>query len=123
MATLDVMIVDDDVASRDLLSGMLRTQFQAKITSAADGVDAMRMCRDKNFSIIFLDIEMPRTDGFEALKVIKSLHPNQFVAMVSGHSSLDYVKKAMAMGANGFIVKPFSTSRVQAVIDKYMSEK
>jgi len=123
MAALEVMIVDDDVASRDLLSGMLRTQFQARISTMADGVEAMRECRDKSFSIIFLDIEMPGTDGFEVLKVIKSIHPNQFVAMVSGHSSLDYVKKAMGMGASGFIVKPFSTSRVQAVIDKYMSEK
>lgn len=119
MKSLSMMIVDDDASARDLLGSILRTQFGAEVTAANDGTEAMRKCREQSFSIVWLDIDMPGNDGFDVLKVIKSVNPDQFIAMVSAHSSLDYVKKSVEMGAKGFIVKPFSTAKVKNIIDKF----
>lgn len=121
MRSLSMMIVDDDAATRELLGTILRSQFSAQVVTAKDGIEAMRNCRQNKFDIIWLDIDMPGNDGFEVLKVVKGINPEQFIAMVSAHSSLDYVKKSVELGAKGFIVKPFSTAKVKSILDKFQA--
>jgi len=123
MQKLSVLIVDDDVASRDLLSSLLRTRFDVQIETLADGVDAMRRCRESDFDIVWMDFEMPNMDGLEAIAVIKSVKPDQFVAMVSGHSTVDVVKKAIALGVDGYMVKPFTVGKIQGIVDKYIQAR
>ncbi len=123
MQKLSVLIVDDDIASRDLLSSLLRTRFDVQIETLADGVDAMRRCRESDFDIVWMDFEMPNMDGLEAIAVIKSVKPDQFVAMVSGHSTVDVVKKAIALGIDGYMVKPFTVGKIQGIVDKYIQAR
>jgi len=69
--------------------------------------------------LVFLDIDMPGADGLSALKEIRSLDPQAYVVIVSGHGSLPKVQEALALGVAGFVVKPFSSKRIAEVLQKY----
>jgi YesN/AraC family two-component response regulator len=120
MQRISVLIVDDDVAARDLLSSLLRTEFDVQIETLTDGIDAMRRCREADFDIVWMDFEMPGMDGLDAISVIKSVKPDQFIAMVSGHSSVDVVKKAISLGVDSYLVKPFTLGKVKGIVDKFL---
>jgi two-component system, chemotaxis family, chemotaxis protein CheY len=62
---------------------------------------------------------MPGLDGFQALQQIREADPTSFVAIVSAGSSLDNVRKALALGAGGFVVKPYKPQRILDVLKKY----
>jgi len=123
MHKISVLIVDDDMAARDLLSSLLRTEFDVQIETLGDGIDAMRRCREADFDIIWMDFEMPGMDGLDAVSVIKSVKPDQFIAMVSAHSSVDVVKKAISLGVGSYIVKPFTLGKVKGVVDKFLQSR
>jgi YesN/AraC family two-component response regulator len=123
MQRISVLIVDDDAAARDLLSSLLRTQFNVQIETLADGIDAMRRCRETDYDIIWMDFDMPGMDGLDAVSVIKSIKPHQFITMVSAHSSVDVVKKAISLGVDGYLVKPFTMGKVKSIVDKYFNTR
>ena len=123
MHKISVLIVDDDMAARDLLSSLLRTEFDVRIETLGDGIDAMRRCREADFDIIWMDFEMPGMDGLDAISVIKSVKPDQFIAMVSAHSSVDVVKKAISLGVDSYLVKPFTMGKVKGIVDKFLQSR
>lgn len=120
MKTVTVMIVDDDIAARDLLSTLLRTQFKVEIESVSDGIEAMRMFRQKQYDIVWMDFEMPGMDGLSAIEIMRTIRPDQFIVMVSAHSNVDVVKKAIALGVSSYIVKPFTSGKVKDAVDKFL---
>lgn len=123
MKPISVMIVDDDASARDLLSMLLRTQFNVKIESVSDGIDAMRKFREDSYDIIWMDFEMPGMDGLAAIEIINSVKTDQFVVMVSAHSDIELVKKAIALGVGAFLVKPFTSGKVSNVVSKYQKSQ
>ena len=120
MKPVSVMIVDDDIAARELLASLLRTLLNVDIEALSDGVDAMRRFREKSYDIVLMDFEMPGMDGLATIEIIKSLRPDQFIAMVSAHSDVEVVKKAIGLGVSGYLVKPLTTGKVKGVVDKYL---
>ncbi|MDC2888258.1 response regulator [Psychrosphaera algicola] len=73
--------------------------------------------------IIFLDIELPKSNGQQILKEMRLIKPNAFVVMVSAHSSADNVKTSIELGASGFVVKPFTSQKIRSVLKRYMQNK
>ena len=59
---------------------------------------------------------MPGIDGLATLKLIKKLDPNAYVVMVTGAGTITNVKLALSLGAKGFIVKPFSQSKIEEAV-------
>jgi len=111
------------MTARELFSSLLRTHFDAKIETLSDGIDAMRRCRQSNYDIVWMDFEMPGMDGLAAVEVIKSVKPEQFIAMVSGHSEVEIVKKAISLGVDGYMVKPYTLGKIQGIIDKFLQSR
>lgn len=123
MSSLTVMVVDDDAVSRDILGTMLRTQCQAVVDYSPTGVEAMRKMRERIYDIVLLDLDMPGADGFATLEVIHNVRPDQYVVMVTANSTIEAVKKSIAMGANGFVAKPFTVGKIKDAVDKYLAIK
>lgn len=117
---LSMLVVDDDPSSRDLLGAILRRKFNVTVHVAHDGPEAMLKCRELTLDIVWLDIDMPGKDGLETLEVILRNNAEQFVVMVSAHGTMDYVRKAISNGARGFIVKPYTMSKVQDAVHHYL---
>jgi YesN/AraC family two-component response regulator len=64
---------------------------------------------------------MPNMNGLDALKLIKDDHPEIKVIIISGHADRDKVKKAIELGACGFIIKPFESQQVIQTVKKLLS--
>lgn len=120
----DVLIADDSGPSREILSAILRNFVRGlELAEARNGLDALQSWEDLNPRITMLDLDMPGLDGLAALQRIRSVDPNAFVAIVSGSSSPDNVRKALELGASGFVVKPYKPQRILDVLQRYATLK
>ncbi len=118
---LSVLIVDDNTAARKLLRSVLAGLNQrTTVSEAASGAEAMRQIKLSIYHVIFLDIEMPEVNGLKVLMDILADVPDQFVVMISANATIANVKKAVELGAKGFIVKPYATDKVKAALDRYL---
>lgn len=116
----DVLIADDTGASREILSAVLRNFAGGlRIGEARNGVEALSRWFELYPRVTFLDVDMPGLDGFAVLRQIREADPSAFVAMVTGKSSADNVRQALAMGASGFVVKPYMPRRVLDLLRRY----
>lgn len=114
-----ITVIDDDISARSLLSSILRNLGYKDILTLADEDVANRSLDNIKPGIVFLDIEMPACNGFELLPKLKQQQQQIFVVMVSAHSTIENVKKAMELGAGAFIAKPYAIGKVNDVIEKF----
>lgn len=121
MKNIAITIIDDDSTARSLLSSILRVEGYTNVQAFPDGHAALQTLDGIRSGLIFLDIEMPREDGFTLLSRIKEACPECFVIMVSAHTSIDNVKKAMELGASSFIAKPYRIGKVHDAMARYQS--
>lgn len=118
-----VLIADDNLISLDLLKGILANMGYADIKAVTNGDAAIENYRQEKPDILFLDINMPAKSGLETLKEIRAIDPKAFVVIVSGESSAANIQQSLALGAQGFVVKPYSQARIKDVLDKYRKLK
>jgi len=108
-----VMVVDDSLFVRTILSDMLSDDPEIEIVGIAkDGVEAVELAERIRPDIVTMDLEMPRADGIEALKMIKERDSDISVLMLSASdkASAEAILKSLEIGAFDFILKPSSTS-------------
>ena len=104
-----ILIVDDSEMNRSILADMLMGEFD--IVEAEDGEVALDiLAKDADsFSLVLLDIVMPRKDGFEVLEEMKRtrLIEDLPVIMVSAETASAQIERAYGLGATDFIMRPF----------------
>ncbi|MEG4208649.1 hybrid sensor histidine kinase/response regulator [Microcoleus sp. S13_B4] len=115
-----ILVVDDSYTIRQLLSLTL-TRARYRVVQAKDGVDALEKLQNGlNCSLAIVDIEMPRMDGFELLRSIRSTE--RFakipVAMLTSRSGEKHRQMAMELGANQYFTKPYSEAQLLQAIPK-----
>ena len=108
MATYRIMVVDD---SRVIYAEMQKMLEGSDIEIAAfcrNGEDALEKYESVNPDLVTLDIVMPGMDGLETCEMLKKKWPDAQVFMVSSMAYGDIIDKAAALGAKGFLFKPFT---------------
>ena len=110
----NILITDDNRQIAAILSEYAKKNgFKASV--ALDGEEALNAVKNNNFDIILLDVMMPKKDGFEVCKEIRSVS-NVPIIMITAKGE-DYEKiMGLEMGADDYIVKPFSPGEVMARI-------
>src|SRR5215208_3416867 len=105
-----VLIVEDNAAYRQSLRHMLAERFPAmQIDEAADGEDGLRQALSVCFGLIFMDIRLPRGNGLDLTKTIKTAFPSCVICVISSYAILEYREAAFRNGADHFMVKGEST--------------
>ena len=117
-----VLIVDDELIIRSWIRTALHNLDCRVLEEVADGTQAVLRHAKLSPDITFLDINMPGKNGIDTLREILCNTPDAFIVMVSAHSTLDNVQRAIEHGASGFIVKPFSVNKFKMLVDKYLNE-
>ncbi|MEG4587680.1 hybrid sensor histidine kinase/response regulator, partial [Microcoleus sp. MOSTC5] len=113
-----ILVVDDSYTIRQLLSLTL-TRARYRVVQAKDGVDALEQLQNGlDCSLAIVDIEMPRMDGFELLRSIRSTQQfaNIPVAMLTSRSGEKHRQMAMELGANQYFTKPYSEAQLLQAI-------
>ena len=115
-----VLIVDDTLFMRASIKQMLEANGHSVAGEASNGVEAIERFAAVKPDVILMDITMPDMDGLEALRRIKEIDPNAKVVMCTAMGQQAMVAKAVELGAQQFIVKPFQAERLMAAIDSVM---
>ena len=118
-----ILIVDDSLLIREMLRDILTDEGFEVVGEARDGVEAVERFRELEPDLVVLDIVMPRRSGVEALVELVALRPDARVLMCSALGQEALIQEALAGGALGFIVKPFSSEDVTAAVHGAMREK
>ncbi|WP_434245342.1 response regulator [Borreliella burgdorferi] len=124
---INVLIAEDNQVNQKVLKDILvvigiNENF---IDVVDDGVKALKSLKDKKYAISFIDIRMPRYDGFSVAKEIrkfekaKNLKPCVLVA-VTAHALQEYKDKCLTSGMNDYISKPIHISSIKTILKKYL---
>jgi chemosensory pili system protein ChpA (sensor histidine kinase/response regulator) len=117
-----VLVVDDSVSVRKVQQAML-TALDCEAITAVDGLDGLEKLRQHQFDMILSDLEMPRLNGYELIAEIRS-NPAWAripVIVISSRTTDKHVARAMNLGANSFLFKPFTENQIRLLIDKHLS--
>lgn len=115
-----VLIVDDEKAIRQSLSGILSDEG-FDVSAASNGYEALQMIDVEAPDLVLLDIWMQGIDGIETLKEIKKNHPHIQVILISGHGNVETAVKATKLGAYDLIEKPLSVDKVIVTINNALN--
>ncbi len=114
---MDVLIVDDSAAIRKILQRVLRqTEMPiGTIHEAGDGLEALALLEKQTVGLILSDINMPNMDGLEMLGKIKANDAYKAVPviMITTEGNQNKVMEAVALGAAGYVRKPFTTEQIK----------
>ena len=100
-----ILIVDDDRKMRVIMKTLIESSGWTTI-EACDGVQALEMYAKERPSVVLLDMLMPKMDGLETLRALKSLDSDLPVIIITAHSDVSDAVNAIKIGAYDFIVKP-----------------
>ncbi|MED1740791.1 response regulator transcription factor [Bacillus swezeyi] len=114
MEAIRVLIADDEKEIRDLLKTYLKREWY-EVDAAVDGEDALRLFEQNHYHLIILDLMMPKIDGIEVCRRIRS-HTNVPILMLTAKDLEGDKILGLSMGADDYITKPFSMNEVLARI-------
>jgi two-component system, NarL family, response regulator LiaR len=106
MEKIQVMVVDDHPAFRDGLARLLEEETDLEVVATPeDGEQAVELAGKLRPNVIVMDISMPKMNGIEAAKIIKSNSPEIAILIVSAYSYQSYILAALRAGAAGYLLK------------------
>ena len=112
---MKVLIVDDEEMIRNVLKEYVVFEGN-EAYEAADGMEAVRMCRDNDYDIILMDVMMPRLDGFSAVKEIRKTKDIPVIMLSARGEEYDKLF-GFEIGVDDYVTKPFSPKEVMARIN------
>jgi PAS domain S-box-containing protein len=116
-----VLVVDDAEDLRMLLRMRMESYKGLTVVGeAADGVAAVEMASELQPDLVLLDLAMPRMDGLEALPLIRAAVPGVRVIVLSGFNQSTLAQKALEAGADHYVVKGGSMSRLLELVDSLL---
>lgn len=117
---LKVMVIDDSKTIRRTTETLLE-KAGCQVITAVDGFDALAKIADTNPDVIFVDIMMPRLDGYQTCALIKNNadFANKPVIMLSSKDGLFDKARGRIVGSDEYLTKPFSKDELFEAINKY----
>jgi DNA-binding NtrC family response regulator len=119
LATLGVLVVDDEAEVRELLVDYFKTK-QIDVAAASDGraAQAAVLKEPARYGLVVTDLQLPGVDGLGVLRTVKQANPSAYVVIVTGHASLDSAIQAVRLGAYDYLTKPFSLGQIDVVLQR-----
>jgi len=119
-ATTKIMVIDDSKTIRRTAETLLRNEG-FEVIVATDGFEALSMIADHRPSLIFLDIMMPRLDGYQTCALIKhhKIFRHTPVVMLSSKDGLFDRARGRVVGSDHYITKPFTREELLAAIEQH----
>lgn len=93
------------------------------VTSAMDGEEAIAFLNKEIFDLVITDLRMPKLDGMEVLKAVKSASPETVVLIITAFATADSAVEAMKQGAYDYLTKPFQVDEVQLIIRNALEKR
>ncbi len=120
-----VLIVDDSATMRKIITRVLRQAeiACASVIEAGNGVEGMaRLASDPDIDLILSDINMPEMNGVDFVKAVRATRAKESLPMimVTTEGGEAMMNNALALGANGYVTKPFTPESIRAALEAYL---
>lgn len=114
---LDLLVVDDDVDTRDLLAEYCTAQG-FRVVTASDGRAALAALERAvpPFPLVIADLHLPHADGFAVLEAARRAHASCYVILITGYATIDGAVRAVQAGAYDFLAKPFALGQLDILL-------
>jgi len=119
-----VLLVDDSRTTRAFAAAALEAGGDVEITEASTGVEALKILPRQQFDLVITDINMPDINGLELIKFTRT-HANYKdtpVIIISTEGRDTDQKRALDLGANEYITKPFTPDDLVAAVRRHLSK-
>ena len=114
-----ILTVDDEEMIRKLIRKY--AEFEGhEVTEAADGMQAVKLCRERDFDIIIMDIMMPELDGFSACREIRRSKQTPIIMLSARGEEYDKIN-GFELGIDDYVVEPFSPKELMLRINAVLS--
>lgn len=107
-----ILVVDDEGSMQNVLARLLQRAGYTDVTTASSSEEALALLGSRDIGVVLTDMQMPGGSGLELLRHIHDSIPNVATLMITGHDDMDLADAALALGAYGYLVKPFRRSEV-----------
>ncbi len=114
-----VLIVEDDPNTMLAVTAMLEVVGHEEVRSATDGEAGLERLREEQPDLMFLDLMMPKMDGFEVLRELRggsAPRPGHIIVM-SAHANANDREGVRQLGADQFLAKPFTLAQLEQVLE------
>jgi two-component system chemotaxis response regulator CheY len=118
-----ILIADDVPIMQQLLANSIRQLGFSRIVSCSNAREVEAAVAAGPIDLAFLDIQMPDKDGLAVLQELLAARPEAYVIMVSGQGTLNTIQRAVALGARGFIMKPYSAAKIRDAVGRFRAEQ
>ena len=119
--TVQVLLVEDDPLNQ-MVAGALLGKLGVSVTVANNGVEAIEMLEQATFQLVFMDIQMPQMDGYEAVRLIRQRSEWQHLPIIAmtAHAISTERAKCIAAGMSDYLTKPIDPPRLAAMLSKWI---
>ena len=119
---IKVMITDDHKMVREGIKQLLELNDSISVVGmASDGDECISVLESKKPDLLLLDINMPGKNGLEIIEEIKKLNFNVKIILLTVHNEVDYLLKAVEIGADGYVLKDSGSAELVNAIEIVMS--
>jgi CheY-like chemotaxis protein len=119
---MKALLAEDDMVNQIVASNFLK-RWGLEVVVARDGKEAVKKIREKGFAIVFMDINMPELNGYEAVRLIRSIDDPYFkdvpILALTADAIGDIKERVLAAGMNGIMNKPFDPDELKSVIKRF----
>jgi DNA-binding NtrC family response regulator len=122
MKGYNILIIDDEAAQRDILTGYLKKKGY-KIFSASSGKEGIEIAKNNSVDIILSDFKMPDLNGIEVLEQVKKINPEISFVIVTAYGTVENAVRAMRLGAFDYISKPVDLDELDLMIERIIEHK
>ncbi len=124
LSNLKFLVVDDNLINQKIAKKYLESLGATDITLANDGSDAVQLSQIRYFDIIFMDVQMPHMDGYEATRTIREkLGTDSYIIGLSANVFKEDISRGYEAGMDDYLGKPLKKELLQKSLEKYYSEK
>jgi len=121
MNAMKILVVDDEDIVLESCQAVFELEgFEVMLVPSAD--KALKAMQNDDFSVLIVDVKMPKHDGIYLMKKIKEQWPDIPIIVMSGYSTTETIQEAFKVGAASFIAKPFEPDElvktVRQIIEK-----
>ena len=116
-ATVTLLIVDDEQATRDLCAAVA-TQSGIRPITATSAEEALEILEQAAVDVVLTDLKLPASNGLELLKRIQDLHPHVAVMVLTQYGTIDSAVEATRMGALDYVTKPFRIEELRTRLER-----
>ena len=117
-----VLVVDDHPVNLDVARAMLR-RLDVDVDVAQSGSACLTLLKDQTFDLLMLDYHMPDMNGAELAQRVRTLLPNVSICMVSANLSKEEREASLRSGANGFVDKPLTLSKLRDALGQHLPRR